>query len=136
MNTINHEIVEETLAEITASLEDPKGLIAHQRRLVFILSAGSVALLESFLERRQVFKAGAKINHLWLKKKKENCKKLLARQITCPLEKLPELEQFLETAYLLEKDRNEIAYGKRVTEDKIKLLIDLFLRLKKEVEHA
>ena len=136
MTLTNPTIVEEALDEISAALQDSKGISAHQRRLAFVLSAGSVALLEQFLQKRAVYKTGSRINHQWLKKKKENVKIVLSRQITCPIEKISELDRFLESAYAIEKERNQLAYGKPVSEEKLKELIQLFLNFKEEVEHA
>ncbi|HIG93853.1 TPA: hypothetical protein HA242_07100 [Candidatus Woesearchaeota archaeon] len=136
MKTTSEEILKETMDEINAALQDSRGIVAHQRRLAFVISVSSVALLESFLQKRHVFKSGAKINHQWLKKKKDNVKIKLASQVTCPLESLPELDNFLEQSYALEKERNQMAYGKLVVEEKLQELINLFLKFKKEVENA
>jgi hypothetical protein len=129
------EIIKEVLDEIESSLKDPQGIISHQRRLAFLLSLGAVHLIEVYLKRLNVFKSGAKINHLWLKKKKENAKKLVANQITCPIENLNKIDKLLDTTYDLEKERNELAYGKKVSEEKLKEKIAVFLNFKKEVEN-
>lgn len=132
----NKILMGEVLEEIEAALKDPKGIIAHQRRLAFCLSLGVVSLIEDFLDKNKVLKSGAKINHLWLKKKKENVKKLIANQVTCPIDNLNGLDELLSLAYELEKERNELAYGKLVTEEVLKNKIHLFLDLKKRVENA
>jgi hypothetical protein len=132
----NNEIIEEIIDEIENALKDPKGVISHQRRLAFLLSLGAVHLIESYLKKLNVFKSGAKINHLWLKKKKENAKKLIIDQIACPIENLSKIDKLLDNAYDLEKERNELAYGKKVSEEKLKEKIEIFLDLKKEVENA
>ncbi len=136
MANTHDAIIQETIDEIQTALRDERGLAIHQRRLAFVLSVGLVSLLEQFLQKRNVYKTGSRINHQWLKKKKENVKIMLARQITCPLEKIPELDQFLDSAYTLEKERNQLAYGKTVSEEKLKELIQLFLNFKEEVEHV
>lgn len=130
----NNEIIKEVLDEIEASLKDPRGITSHQRRLAFSLSLGVVSLIEAYLDRINVLKSGAKINHLWFKKKRENIKELISRQITCPIENLKNFNDILDLAYELEKERNELAYGKIVSEGFLGEQINLFLDLKKEVE--
>jgi len=130
------EIIEEVLDEIESALKSPKGIISHQRRLAFCLSLGIVYLLEYYLKKLNVFKPGAKINHLWLKKKKENVKKFISNQITCPVENIKSLNRILDVAYILESERNELAYGKTSSEENLKEKISLFLDLKKEIENA
>lgn len=136
MANATEELIKEVLDEIESALKDPRGIEFHQRRLAFLLSLGSVSLIEHHLKKMNVFKPGARINHLWLKKKKENAKKLIANQITCPVESLENLDSFLDAAYLLEKERNEMAYGKKFSENTIKKKIHMFLELKKRVENV
>jgi|SRR3989344_2734645 len=136
MNNNNLGIIEEVLDEIESSLKDLRGIVSHQRRLAFSLSLGSISLIELYLIKNNVLKSGAKINHLWLKKKKENVKKLITDQITCPIENLKKIDSILDRAYELEKERNELAYGKPVSENTLKEKINLFFELKKVVENA
>jgi len=130
-----HEIIKEVLNEIGSALNDPKGIVSHQRRLAFSLSLGVVSLIENYLNKISVLKSGAKINHLWLKKKKENVKELISKQIICPVENLKNFDKILDMAYELEKERNELAYGKNVSESLLRKEINLFLNLKKEIEN-
>ena len=133
-NAVN-SIIKEVLDEIESSLKDPNGIVSHQRRLAFSLSIGVVYIIEFYLKKENVFKSGGKINHLWLKKKKDNAKKLISNQITSPIEKLDKIDKILDYAYSIEKDRNEIAYGKTASEKLLNEKINLFLELKKEVEN-
>jgi len=133
---MENEIIKEVLDEIESALKDNKGIINHQRRLAFSLSLGAVSLIEIYLKRKNVLKSGAKINHLWLKKKKENVKKFISNQIICPIENLKEIDNILNISYKIEKERNEIAYGKPVSEEILKEKINLFLNLKKEIENV
>jgi hypothetical protein len=127
----NKHILKEVEEEIESALKDPKGLVAHQRRLAFSLSLGTVALIENCLNKSGVLRTGTKINHLWLKKKKENVKELISRQITCPIENIRDIDKILDMALELEKERNEIAYGKPVSEKLLKEKVNLFFELKK-----
>ena len=129
------EIIEEVLDEIESALKDPKGIASHQRRLSFALSLGIVNLIEKYFKKLNVLKSGAKIDHRWFKKKKENVKKLIVNQITCPIENLDKLDELLDKAYEIEKERNELAYGKKASEETLKEKINLFLELKKKVEN-
>ena len=130
------EILNEVLDEIKSALEDSQGMVAHQRRLAFSLSLGAVTLIEGYLRKLNVFKSGSKINHLWLKKKKENAKKILERYITTPVERLEHLDQILELAYQIEKERNELAYGKPVSEIMLRRQINSFFKLKELIENV
>ncbi|MEK6847814.1 MAG: hypothetical protein AABX50_01670 [Nanoarchaeota archaeon] len=129
------EIFGEVMDEIESSLKDSRGIIAHQRRLAFSLSFGMVNLLESYLDKLNVLKPGAKINHLWLKKKKENAKKLISSQITSQIGSIENIDKILDVAFKIESERNELVYGKKVSEDILNKKINLFLDLKKELEN-
>lgn len=129
------EIFNEVIDEIENSLKDSRGIIAHQRRLAFSLSFGVVTLLEFYLDKLNVLKPGAKINHLWLKKKEENAKKLLSGQITSQIDSIKNIDRILDVAFKIESERNELVYGKKVSEDILKKKINLFLDLKKEIEN-
>jgi|SRR3989344_4365665 len=125
---------EEALDEINTALEDSRGLGIHQKRLAFVLSAGAVSLIEAYLGNLSVLKPGRKINHRWLKKKKENAKKLIANQIICPIDNLNKLDEFLDIAYKIENKRNDVVYGPPVSEDILREQINLFLELRKKIE--
>lgn len=129
------EIFDEVMDEIESSLEDSGGIIAHQRRLAFSLSFGVVTLLEFYLDKLNVLKPGAKINHLWLKKKKENAKKLISSQIISQIEGIKNIDKILDVAFKIESERNELVYGKKASEDILNQKINLFLDLKKELEN-
>jgi len=63
-------------------------------------------------------------------------KKILERYITTPVENVEHLDQILEFAYKIEKERNELAYGKPVSETILKNQIHLFFKLKELVENV
>jgi|SRR3989344_2057867 len=131
----NIDIIEEVNDEINSALKDPRGLLIHQRRLAFCLSIGAVALIEQYFEKKEVLKTGARVNHEWLKKKKDNVKKLISNQITIPVGEIKNIDAFLDLAYEIEKERNEWAYGKKVLEETLKEKINLFLNFKKKIEN-
>lgn len=133
MKEENKKIIEEVLDEIQSALKDPRGLVFHQRRIVFSLSLGAVSLIEEYLEKNDILKKGGKINHLWFKKKKENVKKLISNQITSSIGNVRNIDKILDLTYELEKERNALAYGKQASDKKLREKINLFLELKKEV---
>ena len=135
MEEKNKKIIEEVNDEIESALKDPKGIIAHQRRLTFSFSLGVVALIEDYLEKKRVLKQGAKINHRWFKKNKENVKKFISNQITSPIEEIKELDEILDITYKIEHDRDLLAYGKPSNEKTLKEKIDIFLSLKRRIEN-
>ena len=87
------------------------------------------------MKKKEVLKTGARVNHEWLKKKKDNVKKLISNQITIPVEEIKNIDTFLDLAYEIEKERNELAYGKKVLEETLKEKINLFLDFKKRIEN-
>ncbi len=130
------EIITEVMDEIEASLKDPRGISAHQRRLAFSLSLGAVVLLENYFKKLGVWKSGSKINHLWLKKNEVNTKKLLEKCLASPIENIPNLDNLLNKIKEIEKERNEIAYGKKASENTLSKKINIFLELKEAIENA
>lgn len=132
----NDEIINEIIDEIESALKDTKGVAFHQRRLAFSLSLGSSTLIENYLKKKGILKPGAKINHLWFKKKKENVKKLISNQTISSIDEISKLDRFIDIAFEIEKERNELAYGKSVSEKVLREKINLFFELKKKVENA
>jgi hypothetical protein len=126
--------IEEVVDEINSALEDSRGIESHQRRLAFSLSLGSVSLIEVYLYKKNVLKSGGKIDHRWLKKKRENVKNLIANQITCSIEDLEKIDEILDIVYKIESERNKLVYGPPVSEKILRAQIELFLRLRKKVE--
>ena len=94
-----------------------------------------VTILESYPDKLNVLKPGAKINHLWLKKKKGNLKKLISSQLTSHIDNIKNIDKILDIAFKIESERNELVYGKKVSEDILNEKINLFLNLKKELEN-
>ncbi|MGD9275674.1 MAG: hypothetical protein PVJ67_00715 [Candidatus Pacearchaeota archaeon] len=129
------EIITEVIDEVNSALSDSKGIVSHQRRLAFSLSLGVSTLIEMFLDKKQILKSGAKINHLWLKKKKENAKEIISRQIISPIDSVEEIDELLNLAYKIENKRDNLAYGKTVSENELKKITNIFLDLKNEVEN-
>ncbi len=135
MNVSNKDL-EEVLDEINNALNDPRGLVAHQKRIGFFISFGAIALIEIYLKKSNVFKLGSKIDHRWLKRSKENVKKVISKYITCSIEELKNFDDILEIAYKIESSRNNFVYGKEISEEELRAYIDLFFELRRSVENA
>ncbi len=128
------EGLREVLDEIETALHDTRGLLAHQRRLAFSLSLGSTILLELYFKNLDIMKEGAKINHMWFKKKKENVIEALQNQVTTPLNTIKETDSIIELMIKIEEKRDDLAYGAPSTEKILQDKINLFLELKRIIQ--
>ena len=50
--------LQEVLDEIQTALDDPRGLVAHQRRLATMLSIGTCELIEIYFHKLGIMKGG------------------------------------------------------------------------------
>lgn len=130
----HEETLKEVLDEIETALKDVRGLLAHQRRLAFSLSLGSVNLLELHFHKLGIIKEGSKINHTWFKKGKLKVLGLLQKQITSPLASIQDIERIVELVIQIEEKRDDLAYGAPATEEIVQEKINLFFELKKAVK--
>lgn len=130
----HQETLKEVLEEIETALKDPRGLVAHQRRLAFLLSLGAATLIELYLHHLEIIKEGAKINHEWFRKKKETVFLQLQKQVVSPLEEFPEIEEILGITIKIEEKRNDLAYGAPPQEELLKSNINLFFKLKEKTK--
>ena len=130
----HQEILIEVLDEIDLALKDKRGLLAHQRRLAFSLSLGMSNLIELYLHKLNFIKEGSKINHLWFKRKKEKIYENLQKQVTTPINSIPNLNKIIDIAIKIEEKRDDIAYGSPTTEKILQEKINLFFELKKMIK--
>ncbi len=128
------EGLREVLDEIEAALHDTRGLLAHQRRLAFSLSLGSTILSELYFQKLTIMKLGAKINHTWFKKKKENVIEALQPQITTPLDSVAHIDTIITLMIMIEEKRDDLAYGAPSTEKVLQDKINLFFELKRVIQ--
>lgn len=126
---------DEVSDEIDSALKDSRGLLFHQKRLAFCLSDGICNILENYLNKKGALKPGSKINHQWLKKKKENVLKILSERLITHVENLPRLNSILDVAFRIEDKRNDFVYGAKTSEKNLRELIDIYLKIKKEIEN-
>lgn len=134
-NYQNDSVMGEVLDEIQSATEDPRGLVSHQRRLSFSLSLGCSKLIENFFIGKNILKSGARVDHRWLKKKKETAKEHLSRQITANIEDIKNIDEIIDLAFEIESERNLISYGKKVDESVLQDKINLFFKLKEIVKN-
>lgn len=127
------ESLREVLDEIESSMEDPRGLQSHQRRLAVMLSLGVTDLVEMYFHKSGIMKQGARLKHSWFKKK--DVKKRLGRQITGDLGKITNLDEILDRCRDIENSRNDLAYGSPLEDTKfLKEKIDEFFEIKDIIE--
>ncbi|MEK6859979.1 MAG: hypothetical protein AABX54_04155 [Nanoarchaeota archaeon] len=124
------ETLKEVLDEIETALKDVRGLVSHQRRLAFSLSLGVVNLIELYFHKLSIIKEGAKINHKWLKRKKETLLEHLQQQITSPIDSVENINKIIDIAIKIEEKRDDLAYGVPSSEKIIQEKINLFFELK------
>lgn len=117
MEERNKKILDELLDEIEIALKDPKGIVAHKRRLAFALSLGAVSLIENYLNNKSFLKRGAKINHRWFKKKKENVRNLISEHLISSIDNLEKIDSILDKVFDLEKREKYKEYTKELCED-------------------
>ena len=126
----HEEILKEVLDEVEEASKDERGLLSHQRRLAFILSLGAANLLELYFHKLNIAKEGAKINHLWFKRKKERIFEKLQNQIVSPLDSVDDIDRIIEKIRKIEEKRDDLAYGILAKEKILQGKINLFFELK------
>lgn len=127
----HEEILKEVLDEIEAALKDARGLSAHQRRLAFCLSLGSVNILELYLHKSDIMKEGSQINHLWFKRSEEKILEYLQNQVTAPINSVGNIGNIVKIICKIEDKRDDLAYGAPASEKILQDKINLFFELKK-----
>ena len=121
MNIDTHlEILKETFLTIELCIE--RGIENHQRTIGFHTSLGSVEMLEAFLHKKNLLSSGARMNHTWMKSKKRINEKI-------PFD-FPRKEEIVDLLYYIEKNRDELCYGKKVASSKTEEQIEHFNRLR------
>ncbi len=125
--------LQEVIDEIQTSLEDPRGLVAHQRRLATMLSIGICELIEIYFHKLGVMKGGGRIKHTMLRGK--DIKEQLSNQVICSLSSIKNIDAIITIAKTIEAERDNIAYGSpQPNEQLLKAKIEDFLELKRIIE--
>jgi hypothetical protein len=128
MKDVKHlEALKEVEDEIKAALDDPNGLIKHQRRLALMISLGMAELLELHLHNLGVVKEGSRIKHEWLKR--GSAKEMLSNQVVKPLDDIKDIDRLLSLSKTIEDRRNDLAYsspldGDEILRDEIRLYFE------------
>jgi hypothetical protein len=129
----HRESLQEVLDEITAALDDPRGVISHQRRLAMMLSIGICDLFSIYFHKHLVMKSGSMIKHEWFRQKR--LKELLQQQIIQPIEMFESVDLMIKIARDIEEARDNLAYGAPLKkEDFLIDKINQFLEMKKIAE--
>lgn len=118
------EIIQESLEVIRDSMR--KGLVSRQSTIGFHTALAATELLELFLHSKNLFSLSARLNHRWLKSVKKINDKLSFN--------FPRKDEIVKLIYRIEKNRDELCYGKRVDEVIIKEQIEMLYKLKRIFE--
>lgn len=134
MKTERHEeSIKEVLEEIDAALRDGRGLVSHQRRLMFMVSFGMAELAELYLHKVGVIKNGASVNHMWFKRRKNYILEKVQSQIYGSVGLIENFDEVVNLAMSIEEKRDDLAYGVPVGERVLMEKINLFFKLKELV---
>lgn len=129
----HRESLKEVVDEIETALEDPEGLMRHQRRLALMLSLGVAELVEAYFHKLGIMKSGARIKHTWFKR--GDLAERLESQITGNLEDVESIGKVLGLCKEIEEARDDVAYGSPLTDEKlIKEKVDQFLEVRSIIE--
>ncbi|MCK5031408.1 MAG: hypothetical protein KAR64_08075 [Thermoplasmatales archaeon] len=127
------QALQEVMDEIQISLEDPRGLVAHQRRLATMLSIGTCELIEIYFHKLGVMKGGGRIKHTMLRGK--DIKERLSIQVIRSLSSIKNIDAIIAIAKTIEAERDNMAYGSpQPHEQLLKAKIEDFLELKRIIE--
>jgi len=125
--------LQEVMDEIQMSLEDPRGLVAHQRRLATMLSIGTCELIEIYFHKLGIMKGGGRIKHIILRRK--DIEEQLSNQIISTLSNIKNIDAIITIAKTIEAERDNMAYGSpQPHEQLLKAKIEDFLELKRIIE--
>jgi len=111
------EVLREVEDEIKAAMEDPEGLIKHQRRLALMISLGVAELVEIYFHKLGIIKEGSRIKHEWFKRK--SIKEMLSSQIVRPIDSVKRIDEIVSISNRIEEKRNDLAYSSPLDEDEI-----------------
>lgn len=126
--------LEEVMDEIQVALEDPRGLIAHQRRLATMLSIGVCELIEIYFHKQDIMKGGGRIKHNIFRGK--DIEERLSNQIITSINNIKNIDKIISLAVSIESERDNIAYGSpQPHEQLLKTKIEEFLELKRIIEN-
>ena len=136
MNVEKHrEALEEVYETINDALNDPNGLLKHQRRVASMTSLGMQHLVEIHFHKLNIMKPGAHVKHEWFRMGEKNLRAKLSSILTESLGSVKKIAEIIPMAYQIESDRNEIMYGAPLNDDsKLREKIDTFLEIKNLIE--
>lgn len=122
------EIVKEVLDDIQVALDDPRGLVSHQRRIAMMVPLGITEILEIYLHKLNIIKPGSRIKHEWLKRKEARTR--IEKQCIKKLDNINDIDTIITIAKEVELDRNDMAYGAPIGDEAIlKSNIERFFKI-------
>ena len=129
----HEESIKEVLEAIDVALKDVRGLVSHQRRLMFMVSFGMAELVELYLHKVGVMKNGASVNHMWFKRRRVYILEKIQSQIYGSVELVENFDEVVSLAMRIEEKRDDLAYGISVSDKVLMEKINLFFKLKELV---
>ena len=127
----HEDALKEVYQTIDQALNDPKGLLSHQRRIASMTSMGMQQIVEMYFHKLNIIKPGTQLKHEWFKLDEKNINNKLSPTLTKKLEEIPKINEILFLSRKIESDRNDLVYGAPLENDKtLKEKIDVFLELK------
>ncbi len=124
--------VKETIDE---ALNDPRGLLPRQRRLMAALSLGIQHLVELWLHRMHAMKPGACIKHDWFAAEERRIRLRMAGVLTKDIRTIRGADKIFAMAREIEAGRNDIIYGAPLNKDMaLREKLEYFLELKNIIE--
>lgn len=114
---------------------EAESLLAHQRRLMAMLSLGTQHMIELYLHRKAVLKPGSQVKHEWFKLSEQRLNDRMSPLLTKRWTEIPRVDEIIRKAHSLELQRNDIVYGAPLPNDEpLRKHIQLFLEIKAMVE--
>ena len=127
----HEDALKEVYQTIDQALNDPKGLLSHQRRIASMTSMGMQQIVEMYFHKLNIIKPGTQLKHEWFKLDEKNINNKLSPTLTKKLKEIPKINEILFLSRKIESDRNDLVYGAPLENDKtLKEKIDVFLELK------
>jgi hypothetical protein len=119
--------------EIASAMDDPDGLVNHQRRLAFMISLGVSELVEIYFHKLGIIKEGSRIKHEWFKK--NSIAEILSNQIVKPIEDVRRMGEILSISKDIESARNDLAYSSPIEEEgMLRDEISMYFKVKEIIE--
>ena len=121
MKPENHiDELKEIFSNLDMCIEN--GIENYQRIIGFLTSLGAVEMLELYLHKHKYLSYSARFNHGWMKSQKKLKEKVSFE--------FPGKAEIIRLIYYIEKNRNDLCYGKKCDISKIEEQLNYFNELR------